>query len=216
MKRTLTYAAALLAGCVLALGPVKDDLWRSATPAKPIEQPAQPVEVQPAAAPAATDPLVARLDALQSTLTDVQGRVQALERAPVGGIAERHAALLDVAPDEALHAGEQSVPLDQEEDPDARYQQMQELLARQTPDPGWEVIAASEIAAQFEAGAPAGMVIENIACVGRMCRLDLHHEAGAALDDLLLSDAVAPWPHRGVVHAVDAERSVLFLVSEEP
>jgi hypothetical protein len=155
---------------------------------------------------------------MESNLAALGARLQTLEHAGADAMtthtAEPPANVSQVQ--DALYPAEEPPPPDEEDDPDARYREMQDLLARQTPDPGWETMAATDIATMFERAAPAGTALENVACTGRICRVDLRHEAGATLDDLLLSDALVPWPHRGVAHAIDEERSVLFLVSEEP
>jgi hypothetical protein len=77
-------------------------------------------------------------------------------------------------------------------------------------------MASTDVATAFESAVPAGTALESLACTGRICQLNLVHDAGATLDDLLLSDPLAPWPHRGMAHAIDEAHSVLYLVSEEP
>jgi hypothetical protein len=215
MMKTLSYILAVLLGCLAAIGLATSDPWSAA--AIPSAPEAEHKPVKPATASASTSPvLLARIGAIEDHMSELNARLQTLKGA-VEDVTTAHTA--EALPDSAsvrLYPSEQLPPEDVEEDPDTRYHEMQALLARQTPDPGWETMAITDITTTFEQAAPAGTVIENVACAGRVCRVDLHHEPGASLDDVLLSDALVSWPHRGTARAIDDESSVLFLVSDQP
>lgn len=211
--KPLTYVVAALLGCAAAVVLSANDGWWATDP--PASLRVSPGTVEPAAEPKPPSPDPAtRFDSLEQTLAGLGARLQTLERLVVAnaGAARTAAVTQHVPPAESLP---EQVP-ESQPDPDARYHEMQDRLARQTPDPGREVMAMTDITTTFERAAPPGTVIDNVACRGRICRVDLRHEPGATLDELLLSDALAPWPHRGAAHAIDEESSVVFLESEQP
>lgn len=213
MMKILSYVLAILLGSAAAIGLSTSHPWSAA--ATPSDPAAGPEHHEPAAAAPPPSPvLLARLGAIEDFMAAFDSRLETLEIAVDEATTEHAAEALPALAAAETHPSEQPLP-EVDEDPEARYREMQTLLASQEPDPAWETMAITDITSTFEQAAP-GTVIENVACTGRVCRVDLHHEPGATLDDVLLSDALVSWPHRGMAQQIDDESSVLFLVSEQP